>query len=114
MAAAKKTTGRKIKGNSNRGGSRTGAGRKPRPITELNRSIAERSADAIYALDLHVLTMRAAGEDIELRLACAREVMNRVLGKPTEKHEHGSDEDRPIRIVVEYADRGPRDTPDAA
>lgn len=114
MAAAKKSPARKTKAKSNRGGPRANSGRKPRPITELNREIAARTADAIYALDLHVLTMRAAGTDLELRLACAREVMNRVLGKPTEKHEHGSDPDTPIRVVVEYADRDPRDPSDAA
>lgn len=114
MATVKTPAARKTRAKSNRGGPRPNSGRKPRPITELNRAIAERSDDAIYALDFYCETMRDIAQDIRLRLECAREVMNRVLGRPTERHEHSGDPDLPLKVIVEYADRDPRDPPETA
>jgi hypothetical protein len=67
---------------SNRGGRRPGAGRRPKPLTDLNRKLCERLDDAVYAFELHAGTMRDEKQPLDLRLDCAKEVMNRVLGKP--------------------------------
>lgn len=66
-----------------RGGPRPNSGRKPKPFTVLKRRIeAERVDDAEYGFALFVTVMRNDNEAIDLRLNCAREVMDRVLGKP--------------------------------
>lgn len=77
--------------NGNRqahGGKRKGAGRKPKLFTQLKHRIeSERKDDAEYAFSLFASVMRDPEQSIELRLDCGREVMNRVLGKPQERHE---------------------------
>ena len=67
------------------GGKRKNAGRKPKAITLLKRElIAERGKQAEYALDLFISAMHDASRKDEIRLAAAREVLDRVLGKPAQ------------------------------
>src|SRR4051794_25015852 len=87
-----------------RGGKRAGAGRKPKAVTVLKQSLAEVQTDAARrAFELFDKTAHDGGIILETRLDCAREVMNRVWGKPTERHEHDfstlSDEELLDRIA---------------
>lgn len=76
------------KGKSKRGGNRQGAGRKPKAFVVLKRRIeSERAEDADYGFALFVSTMRDNNQDLDLRLSCAREVMDRVLGRPKQPAE---------------------------
>jgi hypothetical protein len=71
------------RGKSSYGGKREGAGRKPKAFAVLKRRLEnERIEDAEYAFALYVAVMRSENEGMTLRLDCAREVMDRVLGKP--------------------------------
>lgn len=64
------------------------SGRKPKLFTQLKHRIeSERTDDAEYAFALFASVMRDPTQPIDLRLDCGREVMNRVLGKPQERHE---------------------------
>jgi hypothetical protein len=64
-----------------RGGARKGAGRKPKAATVLrDKLIAGKSADAEAAYAVFVKHM--GSNDVPTQLECAREVMNRVWGKP--------------------------------
>lgn len=123
MAQSKET-----KRKSNRGGARPGAGRKPKAVTELKQALIEKLAPstgdprtdaAEYAFRLFERTMRDTdGADLGTRLECAKEVMNRVWGKPAQSVKHSGDEDgAPIRVVVEYADvdlNAPKTSPGTA
>ncbi len=78
----------KQEGKSKRGGPRSRSGRKPGAFTVLKRRIeSERAEDADYGFALFVSTMRDDNQDLELRLSCAREVMDRVLGRPKQPAE---------------------------
>lgn len=94
---------RKTKQKSSCGGPRPNSGRKPKPITDFNRTLCERLPDALYALNLHTRTMRDTAVDLELRLDCAKEVMNRILGKPRQAVEVKG---QAARVIVEYRGRG--------
>lgn len=76
------------KKSGGRGGKRGGAGRKPKLITVLKRAVLDRKeAEAEYALKLFVSVMRDAHLHPVWRMDAAREVMNRVWGKPNLKVE---------------------------
>jgi hypothetical protein len=93
-----------IKGNQmgKRGGKRPGAGRKPKALTDVRaKAIAAASADAEYGLGLVIQVMQNAEYDIDLRLQCANEVMDRVWGKATQRHE--IEGDLPVHITVNEA-----------
>lgn len=65
------------------GGARKGSGRKPALAVVLKReSLESRNASAEYALLLFDTVMRDERQEIALRLGAAREVMDRVWGKP--------------------------------
>jgi hypothetical protein len=79
------------KPQSNRGGARPGAGRKTKVVTELRAALIAANAEpqirppigaAEFALQLFDDTMRDEQKDLELRLDCAKEVLNRIVGKP--------------------------------
>jgi len=77
------------------------SGRKPRPITVLKRQLAEdRKDDAVYAYSLFVAVMRDEKELRRVRLDCAREVMDRVLGKPHQSFTLGELNDEDIAKAV--------------
>lgn len=101
---ARKTNGKSSPGH---GGARPNSGRKPRPVNALNRKICDRLDDAIFAFELHASTMRDAKQPLDLRLDCAREVMNRVLGKPapavTSTNTAGALTEDDIRAAAETA-----------
>jgi len=68
-----------------KGGKRSGAGRKPKAITVLKRKLAEEKRDdAEYAFGLFVAFMQSNDTDARLRIECAKEVLDRVLGKPSQ------------------------------
>lgn len=65
------------------GGSRVGAGRKPKFAVQLARqALTNRHDAATYALDLFIGVMADEQLDIVLRLKCGEVVMDRVWGKP--------------------------------
>ncbi len=66
------------------GGYRPGSGRKPSAATLALRKLQESKVkDVEYAYRLFVEWMRDTKRDDEFRADCAREVMNRLWGKPT-------------------------------
>ena len=71
------------------GGKRAGAGRpkgsRGQRTLVREKAIAEAGADAEYALGLFVQGMRGELGDSSVRLYCAREVMDRVWGRPTQR-----------------------------
>lgn len=88
-------------GNSKRGGSRPGAGRKTSLITKARvRMQEEKIADAELAYSYFVEWMTDETQDVEFRKDCAAEIMNRVWGKP--KQVVAGDSQEPLKIVVEY------------
>jgi len=65
------------------GGKRTGSGRKPKPITLLKRQMAEDGkAEAEYAFSLLVSIMHDETMSNALRRDCAKDVLDRIMGKP--------------------------------
>ena len=75
-----------------RGGARPGAGRRKKAITLLKeKTLAEAGADAGYGLALIISVMRDEGQKLDLRLDCAKDVVDRVFGKPTQHHEVEAD-----------------------
>lgn len=85
------------------GGARPNAGRKPGPISKIRaKSLADASEDAKYALGLFTRVMRDTDQPIELRIACSREVMDRVWGKPTQKQQITGADDAALTIVIEH------------
>jgi hypothetical protein len=75
--------------NKGRGGAREGAGRKPKEITLLKAKIVKRHKDdADYAIRLLVTVMKDQWMPVEIRMDAAREVLDRVIGKPKQAVEH--------------------------
>ena len=62
---------------------------------------AERIEDAEYAFALFVTVMRSSSEDMPVRLDCAREVMDRVLGRPKQTNEHSGPNGKAISLTLE-------------
>lgn len=59
----------------------------------------ERVEDAECAFALFAGVMRDPAQDLALRLECAREVMDRVLGKPKQLNEHTGKDGNPIETI---------------
>jgi hypothetical protein len=91
---------RKNQGKSNNhGGARPNSGRKPKPVTEIKKALIAELAGtgdvptefkndaAAYAFRLFNSTMRDPNVGVTTRLDCATEILNRVWGKSTERHE---------------------------
>lgn len=83
-----------------RGGARAGAGRKRKLIRETWRDaqISHLPA-AIEALEITEAIMRNPSIPVDVRLDAAKEVMDRVAGRPTQKHDIEMAE--PIRIILD-------------
>jgi hypothetical protein len=114
----------KSKPKSNRGGSRAGAGRKPKATNALREAlIAElggegelstetKAAAADFAFRLFDQVMRdERSYGIVVRLDCAREVLNRVWGKPRQAVEVSGKGGGPVNVVVYLPDNGRNRTP---
>jgi hypothetical protein len=128
MAAKSKA---KSASKSNRGGSRPGAGRKPKAVTEMRAALiaplviaptpttgeqvqaacmalSDRKAAAQFALDLFEENMRDVLRAIDVRLDCAREVLNRTIGKPriADAPAKGSEDEEQVHIYMPDNGRG--------
>lgn len=72
-----------------RGGKREGAGRKPELARRLHRALIEaKAAEYEWALAYVADTMRNEDEPTPIRLMAAREVMDRIRGKPFQRTEN--------------------------
>ena len=87
----------KSKRKSNRGGTRSGAGRKPKAATEMQQRLISEMAEvpieakndaAAYAFRLFDKTMRDETVGVTTRLDCASKILDRVWGKATERREN--------------------------
>ena len=84
-----------------RGGARRGAGRKPKEITEIrNKALVDASEDAAYALGYIISLLQDDKTPKGLRADCAKEVMDRVWGKATQRNENVNEGD--VNLVIEY------------
>jgi hypothetical protein len=102
---------------SRRGGARPNSGPKPKAIKTLQMALVSapigpgvpatlenKATAADLAFSLFVKAMQDESQDIVLRLDCAREIMNRAWGKPTERKEVGglNGEPNPIKAYVGF------------
>ncbi len=85
-----------------RGGRRPGAGRKPKAITLVKKTLTEANADAETALGFVIALMENDSIDVRLRFECAKEVMDRVWGKATQKRELSGADGGPL--IVRWLD----------
>lgn len=70
-------------GPNRAGGKRARSGRKPKAITILKRQLAEDGKiEAEYAFSLIVSIMHDDTMPVALRRDCAKDVLDRILGKP--------------------------------
>lgn len=108
MSSKKDLADAKPKPPQGRGGKRAGSGRKPKAITEMREAVIapltaaqprlaivkadgetaplseleQRRSSAEFAIELFDETMRDESKNLDLRLDCAREVLNRAIGRP--------------------------------
>ena len=68
------------------------------------KKLAEAEADAEYGLGLVVRVMQDSQQHMDLRVSCAKEVMDRVWGKPMQRQQVSGMDGGPIVIRVEYDD----------
>ena len=80
------------------GGARPGSGRKPLAATVLKEKLGDYAGDALEAFKFCSKLMNDATAEKNVRLAAAREVMDRLWGKSTQQVEHSGDING--RIVV--------------
>jgi hypothetical protein len=105
--AAKKTP-------SNRGGPRAGSGRKRKATTiakarilaavagpAAEPTVAEKNDAADYAFRLFNDTMRDRRKGLQTRLDCARQVLDRVWGKPAQTMKVGNLADKPFKVYLD-------------
>lgn len=88
-------------------GPRPGAGRKPKEATILKEKLGDFAYDAIRAFKFCSSLMDDNTADPGLRLAAAREVMDRLWGKPTQAVQLSGKDGGPITIselVAQHAD----------
>ena len=83
-----------------RGGRRPGAGRPRKAITLVRKTIQEANADAETALGFVIGLMQNNSLPIGLRFDCAKEIMDRVWGKATQKQEHAGT----LHVIYEDVD----------
>lgn len=102
---------------SKRGGTRAGAGRKPKAVNEMREVLipatvaraatgSKRSAAAEFALLLFEATMRDEAKALDLRLDCAKEVLNRTIGKPRIAEPQKNDEEATEQVHIYLPDNG--------
>lgn len=90
------------KGSS--GGRRPGAGRKPKLLRTLLQEVPGAADDAEFAYGLFRDLMRDPNQMTDVRMDAAREVLNRLIGKPKQAVEVAGEDGGPLRVLVEYAD----------
>lgn len=89
------------------GGKREGAGRKPLAATVLKEKLGDYAEDALKAFKFCSELMNDASAEKNVRLAAAREVMDRLWGKPTQAVQLSGKDGGPITIselVAQHAD----------
>ena len=82
-----------------KGGKRAGAGRKPLPATQLKERLADYADDSLRAFKFCVAMMDDESVENALRLSAAREVMDRLWGKPKQQLEHSGEVQGRLIIV---------------
>ncbi len=91
------------------GGKRNGSGRprgsKTQKTLIREKAIAEAGVDAEYALGLFITWQKDKNKNDSFRAGCAREVMDRVWGRPTQH----KIVDATVSILKGYADISPDD-----
>ncbi len=80
------------------GGPRPGSGRKPLAATVLKEKLGDYADDALKAFKFCSELMNDPSAEKNVRLAAAREVMDRLWGKSTQQVEHSGEING--RIVV--------------
>lgn len=84
------------------GGARSGAGRKPKAVTNMRRQALEAAgADAERAFAFVIDRMEDPKAGDAVRLACAQIIMDRVWGKPTQRNENNESGELLVRVVYE-------------
>jgi hypothetical protein len=102
-------------GRVNNGGARAGAGRPPK-IRGLITDVLEweRKDAAAYAFNLIVTVMHDDAMEADVRISCAKEVLDRVCGKPVQSLRVGGDSEAiPVQWTVDYR-KGMTDASDNA
>lgn len=86
------------------GGPRPGSGRKPLAATVLKEKLGDYAGDALKAFKFCSELMNDATAEKNVRLAAAREVMDRLWGKSTQQVEHSGKDGGPLAVqVINYA-----------
>ena len=91
-----------------RGGKRTGAGRKPSTI----KGVVKRLPGDVAALVLCEIKAQqkwvelANSEDERIRLETPKYLTDRAFGKPAQTFNHQGEDDGPLEIVVRHIGRG--------
>ena len=93
-----------FKGTPAPGGARVGAGRKPLPATVLKAKLGDYAEDALKAFKFCSELMNDPLAEKNVRLAAAKEVMDRLWGKPAQQVKHTGEDGGPLKIeIVNYA-----------
>lgn len=87
------------------------SGRKPKLLTALLLEMPEAEADVEAAYRLFRDTMKDEGMPLETRLDAAREVLNRLAGKPMQAVEITGEDGGPVEQVIFYIPDNGRDAP---
>lgn len=82
-----------------KGGARPGAGRKPTAANQLKEKLGDYAQDALAAFKFCSALMQDESAEKSIRLAAAREVMDRLWGKPQQKLEHSGEVSGRLIIV---------------
>lgn len=86
------------------GGYRPGAGRKPSSATILKEKLGDYAEDALKAFKFCSALMNDETAEKNLRLAAAKEVMDRLWGRPAQQVQHAGENGGPLKIeIVNYA-----------
>lgn len=87
-----------------RGGYRPGSGAKPKAATILKEKLADYAGSAIDAFKFCTKLMHDETAEKNIRLAAAKEVMDRLWGKSSQSIEMAGKDGKPIKIsVLNYA-----------
>ena len=86
------------------GGPRPGSGRKPLAATVLKEKLGDYAEDALKAFKFCSELMNDTSAEKNVRLAAAREVMDRLWGKSMQQVQHAGEGGGPLKIeIVNYA-----------
>ena len=80
-------------------GPRPGAGRKPSEATKLKEKLGDYAEDALKAFKFCSELMNDTSAEKNVRLAAAREVMDRLWGKAQQSIEHSGEVNGRICII---------------